>query len=74
MDTYSEHSDYMKRTESDFNSFDNELTALRDQQLSMLKLQQKSENRLMDARHIQEKMASAPHCKFTKKKKIKNPS
>ncbi|CAG9762562.1 unnamed protein product [Ceutorhynchus assimilis] len=60
VDNYSDHSgDYIKNTESDFNSYDNELTAMRDQQLSLLKLRQKSENRLMDARHVQEKMAVA---------------
>ncbi|XP_050297637.1 pericentriolar material 1 protein isoform X2 [Anthonomus grandis grandis] len=62
VDNYSEQSDYIKRAEADFNSFDNELTALRDQQLSILKLQQKSENKLMDARQIQERLERAPIC------------
>ncbi|XP_048520810.1 pericentriolar material 1 protein isoform X2 [Dendroctonus ponderosae] len=61
-DNYSEHSgDYIKRVESDFESFDNELTAMRDQQQSLLNLKQKSENRLMDARLIQDKLAAAGH-------------
>ncbi|XP_066253969.1 pericentriolar material 1 protein-like isoform X2 [Euwallacea similis] len=61
-DNYSENSvEYTKRAESDLDSFDNELTTMRDQQLSTLKWNQKAENRLMDARRLQEKLAASAH-------------
>lgn len=36
---------------------------LRDQQMSLLSLQQKAENKLKDARQIQEKLITASQCK-----------
>lgn len=64
IDNESENSvDFTKQAELDLDSFDNELTALRDQQMSLLKLRQKSENRLKDARRVQERMSSA-HCRL----------
>ncbi|KAL1506727.1 hypothetical protein ABEB36_006034 [Hypothenemus hampei] len=50
--------DFIKRTEADFESIENELTSLQDQQQSLLNLKQKSENRLMEARQIQLRLAS----------------
>ena len=44
--------DYIKKAELDLNSYDHELSNLRDQQLSLLKGQRKSENRPIDGGRI----------------------
>ncbi|XP_076273236.1 combover isoform X2 [Rhynchophorus ferrugineus] len=49
------------KIESDINHYDNDISALREQQLSLLKVQHKAENRLIEARQAQEKML-LPHC------------
>lgn len=61
MDNSSDNSGDGVKIESDINHYDNDISSLREQQLSLLKVQHKAENRLIEARQAQEKML-LPHC------------
>ncbi|XP_030761339.1 pericentriolar material 1 protein isoform X2 [Sitophilus oryzae] len=60
-DNSSENSENGIKIEPDINSYDNEISALREQSQQLLLKQHKAENRFVEARHNQEKIL-LPHC------------